>query len=525
MMINEKLENKRVRYIFLGLMALFFIATRLYRLDIIPFGPHGVHVDEAGAMYDAICIKNWGVDQFLIKYPPYFRGLSGTGQNALYTYLASIIFRFFNVSIFSFRLVAVICAAGAFFAMFFLAEALFMKKTYVFVSLGLMTIMPVFMMSEHWGLESYLFLSFSIISMSFTLNAILREKQILFILAGIFWGLTLYTYAISWIVVPLFLITTLIYLFYVQRIRISQIFSLALPAMLFGIPLIIQLFVMTGVLSPFSLPFMDFLPTESFRNKSIGLSYILTNLKHTTYVLLCADDQIYNSNVRFGLMYYVAIPFLFFGIICVITYAVRSLRKKEFDCWTVILVFYLAGRLVSLITLEPNTNRMAHLYLPMLLFTVLGINWIIDRIKFKKAAAIVIFAAFGMSFIIFAKYFYSWSGFGLDTKASIMCAPTQIGETLREIEQEYGNTHTINVIANDGYANPLMMAIFTETSPYDFKEERINGCINKLPDELDLSGGTVYLIDNEIHHITDYLETEGFTADRDRCEGFAVVYK
>ena len=47
----------------------------------------------------------------------------------------------------------------------------------------------------------------------------------------------------------------------------------------------------------------------------------------------------------------------------------------------------------------------------------------------------------------------------------------------------------------------------------------------ELPDELDLSGETVYIIDNDIHHITDYLETVGFTADRDRCEGFAVVVK
>ncbi len=106
-----------------------------------------------------------------------------------------------------------------------------------------------------------------------------------------------------------------------------------------------------------------------------------------------------------------------------------------------------------------------------------------------------------------------------------MCAPSEMGETLAEIERQYGADHEITAIANDGYANPLMCALFTETSPYDFKEDKINGCFYGVPNELDLSGGTVYFIDNDLHHITDYLVTEGFSADRDRCEGFAIVTK
>ena len=523
--MEAKLEDKKIRYVLLGAMTLFFVFTRLFRLDLVPFGPHGVHVDEAGAMYDAICIKNWGVDQFMIKCPPYFRGISGTGQNALYTYMASIVFRLLGVSIYNFRLVAVIFAVAAFISLYFLSGRLFKERIYQFTSIVLITIMPVFMMSEHWGLESYLFLSMSIISMNLFIQAIEKRKVQWFVSAGISWGITLYTYAISWIVVPLFLLASLAYLFYVKRIDPKEVTALALPAFIMGFPLLLQLLVMSEVIAPFSLPFMDFLPTEQFRNKSIGFSYIMDNLKHTTYVLFAADDQIYNSNVRFGLMYYVAIPFVIIGMICVVIRVVKDMKNRQYDNWFFILLFYIAGRLVSLITLEPNTNRMAHLYLPLLLFVSLGIQWVIDKIKYKKTAAAVIALAFGVSFLFFAKYFYSWSGFGADTKASIMCAPTQIGETLAEVEQEYGSTNTINVIANEGYANPWMMAIFTETSPYDFKEGKINGCLFELPDELDLSGETVYIIDNDIHHITDYLETVGFTADRDRCEGFAVVVK
>lgn len=95
--MNGILKEKKYRYILFMIMLSGFLITRLFRLDLLPFGPHGMHIDEAGSAYDAVCIKNWGVDQFLVKYPPYFRGMSGSGQNALYTYAASLVFCLFGV--------------------------------------------------------------------------------------------------------------------------------------------------------------------------------------------------------------------------------------------------------------------------------------------------------------------------------------------------------------------------------------------------------------------------------------------
>lgn len=523
--LEEKLADKRIRFILFAGSILFFLFTRLFRLDLVPFGPHGMHVDELGSAYDAVCIKNWGVDQTLVKYPPYFKGLAGTGQNALYTYLAVIVFKILGVSLFNFRLVAVICAFAAFLCMYALSYRVFKEWTYVFASLALMTIMPVFMMSEHWGLESYLFLTMSIISMAFFMTAIQGGNTACYILSGIFWGITLYTYAISWIVVPVFLILSLLYLIFTKAVNIKQTAALAIPMIIVGTPIFVQFLVITEIIEPFSLPFMDFFTMSEFRSHSISFAYIMENLKHSTYVLFVADDQIYNSNSRFGLIYYVSIPFILAGFIQAIVYSFRSIKRKELNPWVLIVLFYIVSRLVSLITHAPNTNRMAHIYLPFLLFTVLGIRWVIERIKFKKTAAFLIAAAFGISFLFFARYFYSWSGYGQDTRASMMCAPSEMGETLAEIERQYGSDHKITAIANDGYANPLMCALFTETSPYDFREDRINGCFYGVPNELDLSGETVYFIDNDLHHITDYLVTEGFAADRDRCEGFAIVTK
>ena len=521
--MEKKLEDKRIRYVLLGLMTVFFLATRLFRLDIIPFGPHGMHIDEALAAYDAVCVRDWGVDQSLVRCPPYFWGFGG--QDALYTYLAVLIFSILPVSIFSFRLVAVICALPAFFALYGLAGRLFKERIYAIAAIAFMTIMPVYLMSERWGLQCNLFMSTAMVAIYFLVAAVEDGRIRDFIMSGVFWGITLYSYATTWVIVPGFLLISLIYLIYVKRLNIKKVLSLAVPTGLLAFPLFIQFLVMAGIIEPFSLPFMDFFTMPYFRDSSIGLSNILTNLKHTTYVLFVADDQIYNSTSKFGLMYYVAIPFVLTGLAVAVVYTVRSIKKREYDGWCLITLFYVIGRLFTLITFEPNTNRMCHMYIPFLLYAVLGVQWLISRIKFKKAAGIVVFCAFSISFLLFGVYYYSWSGHGADSYASAMRAPTQMGETLAEIEKEYGDRYTIHVIANEGYANPLMFALFTETSPYDFKEGRIKGCETGVPEELDLSGKTLYFIDNEIGHITDYLETEGFTADRARCEGFAVVYK
>lgn len=522
--MQNLLKEKKNRYIIFVIMLLGFLATRLLRLDMLPFGPHGMHIDEAGSAYDAVCIKNWGVDQFLVKYPPYFRGMSGSGQNALYTYAAALLFSFTGVSIFSFRLVAVIFAAGAFIALYFLSECLFEDKIYVFVSLALMVIMPVFMMSEHWGLESFLFLSMSVISVSLTVLAVSTGRIPAFIGAGVSWGITFYTYAISWIVIPLFLILTLAYLLIVKRISIQQILSMAIPVTVFGIPLLLQTLVMAGVTGPVRLGFMEILPTEDFRSSSIGFSYILDNLKRSTYILLVADDHLYNSNVLFGTIYYASIPFMAVGLITSLIRTVRSIRSRKPELWSLIFIFYVSARLISLITFEPCTNRLCALYLPLLLFTALGIEMVITWIPFKKAAWILITLIFTISFLVFARYFYFWSGYGADTSISMMRAPTELGELLAEVEKEFSD-RSIHVIANEGYANTLMMALFTETPPADYREGRIRGCRTGVPDELDLSGQTVYIIDNDLHHITDYMETEGFTAERMRSEEFSVVYR
>ena len=232
-MIKETGKEKMLYMVLFGAITALFLATRLFRLDMAPFTAEGMHFDEMSAAYDAWCIQGWGVDRHLTRFPVYFMN-TGPGQNALYIYLAAIAFKLFGFSLFKFRMVAVICALAAYVCLYFLSGKLFGDGLVSLIPNALMTVMPVFLMSEHWGLESYLFLSFSIISFYFLILAIDKGSTGYFVLDGILWGITFYTYGVSYVVIPLFGILTLGYLLYMKKIRIRDILGLGVPMALLG---------------------------------------------------------------------------------------------------------------------------------------------------------------------------------------------------------------------------------------------------------------------------------------------------
>ena len=75
-------KDRKIYWILFTLITLLFLATRLFRLDQVPFTPYGMHFDEMSAAYDAWCIQGWGVDRHLTRFPVYFMN-TGPGQNAL----------------------------------------------------------------------------------------------------------------------------------------------------------------------------------------------------------------------------------------------------------------------------------------------------------------------------------------------------------------------------------------------------------------------------------------------------------
>ena len=522
-------EKERMLYmaVFAAITALFLI-TRLFRLDMAPFTAEGMHFDEMSAAYDAFCIQGWGVDRHLTRFPVYFMN-TGPGQNALYIYLAAVVFKLFGFSLFKFRMVAVVCAFAAYICLYFLSGKLFGNGPVSLIPNALMTVMPVFLMSEHWGLESYLFLSFSIISFYFLVLAVEKERTGYFVLDGILWGITFYTYGVSYVVIPLFGILTLGYLLYMKKIRIRDILGLGVPMVLLGLPLALEQLVIAEVIRPFSTGFMDFLPMDRSRVKDVSFSYIPENLRTSFVTLFSKDYLFYNSVPKFGTIFYISIPFMIAGLVLMLIKAYGSLKNREYEASVLILCFYIAGRLMSLMSEGLNINKANELYFPYLIFTAAGIVFILEKIN-RKWPVIVIAAGYGISFLFFAKWAYSngedsWNYQSRPRTTEYIVEDIHTGLAIEEAKKIAGDKK-LQMMINDVEARYLQICLFAGTSPYDYDREGYeeNGYAIGIPEELDLSGDTVYLIAGELHHITDYLVTEGFTNKVADHDGFSVVY-
>ena len=83
------------------------------------------------------------------------------------------------------------------------------------------------------------------------------------------------------------------------------------------------------------------------------------------------------------------------------------------------------------------------------------------------------------------------------------------------------------MMINGAEGKYLQICLFAGTSPYDYNEEGFdeNGYEISIPEELDLTGDRVYLIEDELHHITDYLVSEGFTRQEAKQGQYSIVYR
>lgn len=536
-LVNIKVKTNRTEnslfeksyYIILASITLLFLATRLFRLDQAPFTAYGMHFDEMSAAYDAWCIQGWGVDRHLTRFPVYFMN-TGPGQNALYIYLAAIVFKLFGFSLFKFRLVAVICATGAYVCLFFLARKLFGKNIYSLVPNALMVVMPAFFMSEHWGLESYLFLSFSIISIFFMILSLEKQQLKFYILSGVSWGITFYTYGVSYLVVPLFFFMIFIWLLFLRRMDLKTALGTAIPMVILGLPLAIEQLVIQGIIKPFSIAGMDFFPMEISRVKEISFEYIPYNLLSSAWTLLVKDYLFYSSVPEFGTIMYISLPFMIVGLVLCSIRTIRSFKTKQYDLSALILIFFIAGRLISLMTEDVNTNKANELYFPYLVFTAMGIEFVCSKIK-NKICLPIIALIYALLFLPFAKWAYSggensWNYKTRPRLEEYIVEDIHTGLAIQEAKKLCGDKK-MQMMINGVEGRYLQICLFAGTSPYDYNAEGYeeNGYEIGIPENLDMTGNTIYLIEDELHHITDYLVGEGFTNRVAQQGEFSIVYK
>ena len=496
--------------IFLLLIIAVFLVSRILKLEVFP---HGLHVDEIAVAVDVKSILLNGVDRNGIHYPAYFYDY-GNGQNALYVYVEAFLLKFLPATVFTLRIQAVIWGLAGLLAIFGICYEISENKGWALVGAALATILPMYIMSERWALEAYLFLPTANITMYFIIRALKHGKIRDYILAGVFMGTSLYTYAVSYMVWPIFLVLSAAYLIYLKKVSFKQLLAFGIPLGILAFPLILFQLVNFRIIEPFTLGITDYIPLPYSRGEEMSLANIPGNFAYIKKLFLGGEALTYNSFKEFGTIYMFLLPFVLAGFIIAIVETVSSVRKKEFSPLPIILFFWFGGTVFLFVVEYANVNRVNELFCPFLLFIFVAIYRLLKR----NQVTLVWLAVWSAASFVFFMYFYFFvqnSVYGYH-ELHTSTTPGRAIVKARTYYMKDENTH-IYMQYEDQAIHPCEQVYYFAAVPGDVYESgcsdygRVSG---HLPEEIDINENAVYIISNNWPHIISYLISEGFLADQ-----------
>jgi 4-amino-4-deoxy-L-arabinose transferase-like glycosyltransferase len=206
----------------IGIIATFL---HIYKLTTLPVA---LNVDEAGLWYNVRCLLNWGIDQKGNSWPVLFANIWGE-QSPAYAYLAFICCKIFGESLFAIRLPAVFNTLLVMIFGCLNVDKLFKSKKINLVYLCLFTITPYFTIISKMALDCNLMLGFSTVFLYCFLHSLETKNIKWYVITGIVCGLTFYTYALSYLMIPVFLVFSLVYLVAFKKVTLKEILAFFIP--------------------------------------------------------------------------------------------------------------------------------------------------------------------------------------------------------------------------------------------------------------------------------------------------------
>lgn len=470
----EKWWSKEISYkIIFGVVLLFIVILRFYKITELPYG---INVDEAGMGYDAFSLANYHVDRYLTRFPVYLRNFGG-GQSALYAYMCAIFIKFFThgkLTLFAMRFPAALLGICTILFGTMTAKKVFGKNQAILCEL-LFGILPYYFMQARFGLDCNLMLGFSTISFFCLICAIEKQKNYFFVITGILWGITLYTYALSYIMIMLFLACISFYLLFQKKIKFLQLISMATATFLVALPLVLFIYINTfhlpSIQTPlFTIPFLD-----GYRVSEMSFSNVLPNIKRCFDSLFFKDELDYNAFDQYYTLYSISIPFAVLGMgICLYRFF-TSIRNKRFSYDSFIVIFFLCvvitGSLIG--ELGPNTNNLNAAFLPLAFFITCGISYTCNKMgTWRWQTFILIFSVYGVCFVSFLHYYF------IDYKREIY--PQDMFEVVASDELRFLKNQKVtgNIYIdyyNEGY---IFYLIDQQPSPYEFDISNVGNADN-----------------------------------------------
>lgn len=374
----------------------------LVRLIWLGDYPMGLHQDEAYSAYNSRAILNYGMDSFGYVRPVYYTAW-GSGMSVLYSYFTMPFFAIWGVSVETIRLPQAIMGTLSIPVIYGLGKELFQSKWMGVFLAFLLAINPWNIQQSRFGLDCNLAVPMLLIAMYFLCGYLNGRKRYLWG-AAVFFGLTLYSYALTWLVIPLILVLTL--LFFHKKISFSRDFFLPMFLLfIMAIPLLLFLAVNFDLLpeirtSLFSVPKLPALRTGEMKFYTWVLKERFLSL---IFMLLYQyDGRWWISNNVVGAFYYISTPFVILGLLYYIKVFVEwLLRRRELPVHFLLVLWFGAGFLVGCNIDVVLFHKINYLQVPIILLGGVGIWCVGKLVKKVKPTAVVAVVVYTACFIYF----------------------------------------------------------------------------------------------------------------------------
>ena len=518
-----------------------FCFTRFYGLDKVPAG---VHLDEIGYWYDAHNLAVYGTDRMGSRYPV-LPASYGDGHNPMYCYMCMVMLKFFPFSVKLMRAVMGISAIPMFFASFGIIYQIYESRRWALLGPVFVTVMPYIFAANRWGLNANQMLYVCSVMLYFLIKAIKYDRLRDYILSGVFFGLSLLTYHLSYIMMPLFFVLIFVYLIIVGKFKWKNAFGAFIPFALIGMPTFIEQLINLGLVEPFYFLGSDYPRLTSYRVGEIAPINLIKNIGNIRALIFGDPVYNYNSVREFGTVYWAMIPLLFAGFITALIALAKSLKKKEPDLLSPFILYALSVYLGFISVIGCNVYKGNAIYISFIVFIVAGLKFMADRKK--EVCILASLALIAFSFLLYSEFYFRriTQAYGLQA----LFKSAEPGDMLKYEEAVYNPAGDKTVYMELNYEDrdycEWLLALYLEIpyeefNKYDFaaKEMFEKGASAEevyrsvplynlrlaFPEEFDENEDAVYILGNNWDHISGYLTSIGFECDT-TFPGYKILHR
>lgn len=396
---STQLSNTKY-WVFVGIFALIAIVVRVWMFGEIP---GGFNQDGAMAAVDAKALADYGTDRFGMIYPAQFTAWGYGQMSVLLSYLMVPFIHLMGLTAVSARLPILLVSLAGLVALFLVVREIWGKNP-ALITLAFAAINPWHIMQSRWAIDCNLFPHFFLMGLYFLLRALHAPKNLYG--AMIFFALSMYSYGVAFLTVPLFLFAALLIFIWQKNTPRIHLIGATITYTIISLPVWLVMVINTLKWKTIQTPFltMAFFP-DSIRSKDILLfstdkwNQLQTNLQSLISVVFQQNPDLpWNALDAYGTLYILSIPFAWVGFAFIIKSFFTESDQKINAGKLLVLASLFMALWAGIVIASVNVNRINIVFYFMILLSALGMYKTIQWLKVSRYLFIMVYGILFLSF-------------------------------------------------------------------------------------------------------------------------------